>query len=111
MTKVPIRPGPGRIAILPMEASGEHTVPGTNIRLWVAPSPTHEGMIGEVVAICAPYTSDSGVEFDPNYDVGDIVVIGKFTGTRLTIGRETYTILHEADVLAEVVEVEDAEAI
>lgn len=104
--KVLIRPGPGRIAIIPVDSSQEHQVQGTSISLWIPQSSTHEGQIGRVVATCDPYQSDAGVTFSPNYDVGNLVIIGKFTGTRLNIGRETYTILHESDVLASI-EVED----
>lgn len=103
MTGSPIRPGPGRIAIQAIEGTNEYTVPGTQTTLWVPNSTTHEGMIGKVVAVCAGYQSDSGVEFEPNYSIGDVVIIGKFTGTKLNIGRETYTILYEKDVLASVV--------
>jgi chaperonin GroES len=108
-TRITIRPGPGRIAILPMDSSHEHKVPGTDTKLWIPSSASHEGLIGKVVAVCGKYVADSGVQFDPNYDVGDLVVIGKFTGTRLNVGRETYTILHESDVLAsiETEEIED----
>lgn len=103
-----IRPGPGRIAIQAIDPSQEHLVPGTTIRLYIPTSIGHEGMIGRVVAVCQPYSSNSGVEFDPNYAIGDLVVIGKFTGTRLNVGRETYTILHESDVLASIEVEEDA---
>lgn len=97
-----IRPGPGRIAIQPVEASNEYAVPNTNVKLYVPSSASHEGTIGRVVAVCAPYQSDAGVEFAPNYSIGDLVIIGKFTGTRLNIGRESYTILLENDVLASI---------
>lgn len=109
-SKTVIKPGPGRIAVLPVDSSQEHLVPGTDTRLWIPQSTSHEGLIGKVIATCAPYKSDAGVTFEPNYSIGELVIIGKFTGTRLNIGRETYTILHENDVLAsiETEEVQDA---
>lgn len=97
-----IRPGPGRIAIQQMSESNEYQIPGSDKRLWVPSATNNEGVIGKVVAVCANYQSDSGVEFEPNYKLGDIIIIGKFTGTRLNIGRETYTILFEKDVLASI---------
>lgn len=97
-----IKPGPGRIAITEIGGTNEYKVPGSDLSLWVPNSTSHEGLIGRVVAVCAGYQSDAGVEFDPNYSIGDIVIVGKFTGTRLNVGRETYIILFEKDVLASV---------
>jgi len=104
-----IRPGPGRIAVVALDPSQEHKIPGTELSLWIPTSSHNEGLIGKVVAVCEPYQSDSGVSFAPNYSIGQIIVVGKFTGTRLNVGRETYTILFEKDVLAEVVTDEPAE--
>jgi chaperonin GroES len=102
MPRTVLRPGPGRIAVEPIDPSQEYKVPGTDLRLWIPTSATHEGLIGRVVAVSAPYQSDAGVEFDSNYKIGDLVIVGKFTGTKVNIGRETYTVLFEKDVLASI---------
>ena len=103
-----LKPGPGRIAVQQLSDSNEVRVDGPNgpVNLWVPSTNQNEGIVGRVVAVCANYQSDAGVEFEPNYKIGDIIVIGKFTGTRLSIGREVYTILFEKDVLASVVQQE-----
>jgi len=95
MYKTVIKPGPGKIAVKPV-ANEFHTSSG----LWVPESVTHEGHLGEVVAVSEAWMTDAGVRIDPDYKVGETVVFGKYNGTELRIERETYYILREADILA-----------
>lgn len=99
-----IKPGPGKIAVEPVGSSNEIDL-GEGKKLWVPTPANNEGMTAVVVAACEPYQSDEGTQFQSNYDVGDVVVVGKYTGTRLDIDRKSYVIMREADVLAQLVEV------
>lgn len=104
---VRIEPGPAKIAVEKLEASQEVKVSGTSTKLWVPTSGNHEGLIGRVVAVCKPYSNGNGETFQSNYDIGDMVVVGKYSGTKMDIGRVEYTILREEDVLARLVVTED----
>lgn len=102
MTTTVLRPGPGRIAVQQLSDSNEYQIPGTDTKLWVPSVSQNEGIVARVAAVCGNYQSDSGTEFEPNYRINDLIIIGKFTGTRVSIGRDTYVILFEKDVLASV---------
>lgn len=104
---VKIYPGPGKIAIKPIPTTNEIPFNNGSTRLWIPGGGNAEGIVGRVVAVCAPYASDGGQEFEANYKVDDVVIIGKFTGTRLDVGNESLTILYEKDVLASVDMVEE----
>lgn len=104
---VVIEPGPAKIAVEKLEPSQEIAVAGTKTKLWIPTSGNHEGLIGRVVAVCKPYSNGNGETFQSNYDLGDMVVIGKYTGTKMDIGRVEYTILREEDVLCRLVMTED----
>lgn len=104
---VVIEPGPAKIAVEKLEPSQEIAVAGLKTKLWIPTSGNHEGLIGRVVAVCKPYSNGNGETFQSNYDIGDMVVIGKYTGTKMDIGRVEYTILREEDVLCRLVMTED----
>lgn len=104
---VQIEPGPAKIAVEKLPPSQEIQVSGISTKLWIPTSGNHEGLIGRVVAVCKPYSNGNGETFQSNYDVGDTIVIGKYSGTKLDIGRTEYTILREEDVLAKLVVTED----
>lgn len=98
-----IRPGPGKIAVKKLDLSQEIPVlrfDGSKTRLHVVSSESTEGIIAEVVFNAKPWIEE-GLDrvHNPEYDIGDIVVIGRWTGTKLNINREEYIILREEDVL------------
>lgn len=105
------RPGPGRIAAKLIKGTNEY-VGETGVKLYL-PDVAGEGIggrqgeahIGEVVAVCAVPYSDSGYVVDTvEYPIGTIVVFNKYTGTRITIGRESAVILEIRDVLCEILQ-------
>lgn len=111
--KTTIKPSPGRIAVQ-LRQSGETTPAG----LVLPFGKETEMHVAEVVAICDPYLSGPGdqdpMAAGPNYKLGDIVVIGKWQGTKLRIGRmdtEEFLIVRESDILCtlEMEEEEDDE--
>lgn len=101
-----IKPGPGKIAV--KTVSNDYRAAGN---LWLPESVSNEGHLGIVEAICDDYMTEDGRRIKPDYKVGETVVFGKYSGTEVRIGRETYIILREADILGalESKEVPDAQ--
>lgn len=100
-----IRPSLGRIAIKLLETD-ELTAGG----LWLPGGRQTLANVGEVIAVCDRYKAaadDDDAEYAPEgpmYQVGDIVVIGKYQGVEVEIGdssrdRQEVIIINESDVL------------
>jgi chaperonin GroES len=97
-----IKPGPGRILVEPF-ARDEQLDVGDGKKLWVIQDTSSEGIMGTVVGVHGqPYLQD-GVQHDGDYKVGDVVIVGKFTGTRLSVDRKTFLVVPETSVLAELI--------
>lgn len=105
MSGFKLEPGPGKIAVEQVPASEEVLIAGTSTRLWVPSSGNNEGLIGRVVFICKPWF-DGTQDCVSNYDVGDLVVVGKYSGTKLDVGRQVYVVLDQSSVLAKIVQPE-----
>lgn len=104
--KYKLQPAPGRIAVQTSKMSEEVSEGGIILSTYGNQVPT----VGKVVANCAEYEQD-GESFDPLYAVGDIVVFGKYTGTAITVGRETVLLLREADILCRLAESDSEDAV
>jgi len=100
-----IHPALGNIVVRPQEEE-ERTASG----LWlVAPAIEQETHIAEVVAVCDPYDaaiSDRSISrAGPIYQLGDLVIIGKYNGRDIKIRDsrtepvERFIIIRESDVL------------
>lgn len=67
------------------------------------PKPT----VGTVTEVCDEYTigDDDPDEdpYEPLYKVGDVVIFGKFTGSKVQVGRDTYVLLRESEILARLI--------
>ncbi len=57
---------------------------------------------GEVDEVCDPYELDDE-DYEPLFKRGDLVVFGKFTGTKVQIGRETFIILRESEIVGRLI--------
>lgn len=91
-----IKPTPGKIVVKIMKAasmtqSGRLVLPDT-----VQEAPTQ----GRVIESYDAYTDIAGDRVEPLIKKGDIVVFGKYTGSRISIERNTFVIMRETDVLA-----------
>jgi chaperonin GroES len=53
---------------------------------------------GEVVAVGQGRTADTGVLIQPEVQVGDHVLYGKWTGTEFTLDGEDYLVMKEKDI-------------
>ena len=54
----------------------------------------------KVVAIGKGKVNDEGKVIAPEVSVGDKVLLGKYTGTEITVDEKEYLILREEDILA-----------
>lgn len=64
-----------------------------------------------VVDECCDLYSVDGVDYEPLFKKGEIVVFGKFSGTKVQVDRETYIILKETDIVARLVPSNDPAAV
>lgn len=55
---------------------------------------------GEVVAVGEGKLLDNGERATPDVAVGDVVLMGKYSGTEVTVDEVEYTIMRESDILA-----------
>lgn len=101
-----LKPMPGRIAVQ-VEEPEKVTKSGI---ILVGTSHAEKPVMGVVVAVCDEYEQD-GEEFEPLFQKGDVVLFGKFTGSKVTLDRKSYIILRENDVLAKLLPDDSADAV
>lgn len=93
-----IDPGPGRILV--RVASSREGKYGSLIL------PSFEGkaqFYGRVERIAGVMEADPDAELSMSWlEVGDLVIFGKYSGTQLTVNRDTFIICRETDVLARI---------
>ena len=61
---------------------------------------TGDQNLGIVTQVYEPYMDDYGNEITPVVRLGDMVIIGKYSGTEVELNREKFIICREMDVLA-----------
>lgn len=97
-----LKPGPGRISVRCVDRA-EMSPGGIYIPETAAPD---KPSVGIVAAVCDPYLVDD-LPMEPIYKVGTIVVFGRYTGTKIQVGREHFIVMKENDVLGVLYPVED----
>ena len=55
---------------------------------------------GEVVAVGPGRLNDKGDRVSPEVNTGDKILFGKYSGTEVTVGDDSYLIMRESDILA-----------
>jgi len=55
---------------------------------------------GEVVAVGPGRLNDKGDRVSPEVNKGDKILFGKYSGTEVTVGDDSYLIMRESDILA-----------
>jgi chaperonin GroES len=68
--------------------------------LYIPDTAKEKPQSGEVVAVGAGKLSDEGVRIEPDVEVGQTVLYGKYSGTEVTVEGEDFLILRESDILA-----------
>lgn len=102
--KYDIKPAAGRIAVRVENVEGL-----TKSGLVLLSDPNGSPTVGTVHAIAEDQAvvmsedDNTEVEWESRYKVGDVVIFGKFTGSRVQVDRKTFIILREGDVLATLV--------
>jgi chaperonin GroES len=90
-----IKPLADRVVVVPLEES-EQMRGG----LYIPDTAKEKPQSGEVVAVGAGKLSDEGVRIEPDVEVGQTVLYGKYSGTEVTVEGEDFLILRESDILA-----------
>lgn len=85
----------GRISIRVEPISGAMYGP-----LYLPQQSSGDQSVGTVEHVYEPYMDDYGNLIEPVVQPGDIVVIGKYTGTKVSLNRDDFIICREMDVLA-----------
>lgn len=106
VTKYKLFPASGRIAIKVEDIERETKQGIILLSDSHAPKPT----VGTVVAVCEEYELD-GEDYEPLYKIGDVVIFGKYTGTKVQVDRDSYIILRENDIMARLVPSDAPEAV
>ena len=93
--KVKFRPIEDRVLIEPVEAT-ERTTGGIILPDTAKEKPQR----GIVIAVGPGKTLKNGKRGEMHLSVGDEVVYGKYSGTEVDLGMDTYVVIRESDVLA-----------
>lgn len=93
--KVAFRPMEDRVLIEPVEAT-ERTSGGIILPDTAKEKPQR----GIVIAVGPGKTLKSGKRGEMTLRVGDEVVYGKYSGTEVDLGMDTFVVIRESDVLA-----------
>jgi chaperonin GroES len=94
-TKVKFHPTEDRVLIQPIEAT-ERTAGGIILPDTAKEKPQR----GKVLAVGPGKTLKNGKRAALNLRVGDEVVYGKYSGTEVDLGSDTFVVVRESDVLA-----------
>lgn len=96
-----IKPALGRVVLreLPLEERRGS--------LWLVNMTQQGGSICEVMEVCEGYESapddKDPAAFGPQYKVGEMVVVGKFSGTDVTVDGKKFIVCNESDVMGTVI--------
>ncbi len=90
-----IQPLADRVVVKPLEE--EEQMRGG---LYIPDTAKEKPMQGEIVAVGPGKLSEEGARLEPDVEVGQKVLYGKYSGTEVTVDGEEYLILRESDVLA-----------
>ncbi len=68
--------------------------------LYIPDTAKEKPQSGKLVAVGAGKLSEEGVRIQPDVEVGQTVLYGKYSGTEVTVEGQEYLILRESDILA-----------
>jgi chaperonin GroES len=94
-TAVNIKPLADRVVVLPLDE--DEQMRGS---LYIPDTAKEKPQSGKIVAVGEGKLSDAGVRIQPDVEVGQTVLYGKYSGTEVTVESEEYLILRESDILA-----------
>ena len=94
-TAVNVQPLADRVVVSPLEE--EEEMRGC---LYIPDTAKEKPQSGKIGAVGPGKLSEEGVRIDPDVEVGQTVLYGKYSGTEVTVEGEDYLILRESDILA-----------
>ena len=90
-----IKPLSDRVVVTPLE-DDEQMRGG----LYIPDTAKEKPQQGKIMAVGPGKLSDEGVRVEPDVEVGQTVLYGKYSGTDVTIDGEEFLILRESDIVA-----------
>jgi chaperonin GroES len=90
-----IKPLADRVVVTPLEED-EQMRGG----LYIPDTAKEKPQQGTIVALGPGKLSDEGTRVEPDVEMGQTVLYGKYSGTDVTIDGEEFLILRESDILA-----------
>ena len=90
-----IQPLADRVVVKPLEDSEE-----MRGGLYIPDTAKEKPQQGEIVAVGPGKLSEEGARLEPDVEVGQKVLYGKYSGTDVTVDGNEYLILRESDILA-----------
>ncbi len=90
-----IQPLADRVVVRPLEESEE-----MRGGLYIPDTAKEKPQQGEIVAVGPGKLSEEGARLEPDVEVGQKILYGKYSGTDVTVGGNEYLILKESDILA-----------
>lgn len=94
-TKIKFRPLDDRVLVEPSEA--EETTSGGII---LPDTAREKPQRGKVISVGPGKLLDNGERGPMDVKAGDIVIYGKYSGTEVEFGTDTYVVVRENDILA-----------
>ena len=95
MAHINIKPLADRVLVKRLDEQEEQKVGG----IIIPDSAKEKPQEGEIVAV-GPGRAEDGNRIPPQVEVGDKVLIGKYSGTEVKIEGEDFLIMREDDILA-----------
>ena len=93
--KTSVKPLSDRVVVLPLDED-EQMRGG----LYIPDTAKENPHSGKIVAVGPGKLSEEGVRIEPDVEVGQTILYGKYSGTEVTVEGEDYLILRESDILA-----------
>ncbi len=90
-----VKPLADRVVVIPLEE--EEQMRGG---LYIPDTAKEKPQQGRIVAVGPGKLSDEGVRVEPDVEVDQTVLYGKYSGTDVTIDGQEFLILRESDILA-----------
>jgi chaperonin GroES len=90
-----IQPLADRVVVRPLEDSEE-----MRGGLYIPDTAKEKPQQGEIIAVGPGKLSEEGARLEPDVEVGQKILYGKYSGTDVTVDGNEYLILRESDILA-----------
>jgi chaperonin GroES len=90
-----IQPLADRVVVRPLEESEE-----MRGGLYIPDTAKEKPQQGEIIAVGPGKLSEEGARLEPDVEVGQKILYGKYSGTDVTVDGNEYLILRESDILA-----------